>query len=189
MYRTPRKNYIRDYRAARRAEERGDNGMLPLDRRVRPLRLCRKGECRWLKVQCLRLAGPCDLISVPGVETADGLTCETRKYNREANGGKGRFEPCSYLRQPCNRRLYNCPFGYRVQWRCENCNKKVPVGDIYFVRAGLRVSKHRFIRHLQQDATAICGGCLETLRQHRKDDPNYWKRGIGALRSESLFGC
>lgn len=184
MYRRPRKNYIRDYRATRRAEAQGSDLLPQPDRRIRPLRLCQKGECRWLDIQCLRPSGPCPQISVPGIETEEGLNCETRKYNRE----KKRFEPCSYLRKPCNRRLYNCPFGYRTRWRCDECNTAVPIGDIYFVRAGLRVSKHRFVRHLLQDATAICGGCLEKMRTHRKDHPtDYWKSGIGLLRTENLL--
>jgi len=182
MFRPPKKNHRRDYMVRYRRAKKGEDLLPPPDRRIRPLALCQKGECRWLEVQCLRPAGPCDLVAIPSLEGELGACCGTRYYNRQ----KEQYRPCGHLRTPCNRRLQNCPFGHRVWWMCENCGDNVPIGDIYFVQAGLKVTKHRYIARTQKDATAICGGCLEILRQHRKDDPLYWNRGIGALRSENL---
>lgn len=179
MYRKPRNNYMRDYMAKRRQAERGDNLMPPPDRRVRPLSLCQKGECRWLDHQCLRPSGPCPQVSVPGPDCPE-FPFQSRRT--------GQVYRCTYYRSPCNRRLYNCPFGHRIQWRCEECGDWILIGDIHFVHDGLRETKHRFIARTQKDASAICGGCLERLRQHHKDDPRSWLKGIGQLRSESLYG-
>jgi len=86
----------------------------------------------------------------------------------------GKTYPCRYYRAPCSRLLHECPFGFHIHHRCDHCETMTHIGDIHFVHEeaekGLVETKFRYLtgKHIGQDATSLCGGCLDHMKESRK---------------------
>ena len=134
----------------------------PLDRRLRPLKDCKKGHCKWLKPVCLRDPATQDRNPCPFYDDPNSIDCR-----KDLQGSW-----CRHYRAPCNRRFHNCPYGWRIYWRCENCTNLVSIAEIHFVtESGTRPLQEQkmqgSVRYPERQATALCTDCLEQYREHR----------------------
>ncbi len=151
---------MRRLRARRRASD-SHPAEADLDT-LRPLRLCKKGECLRLQGRCIRRGGVCEGAKATDIAGFVFFLC-THKRRSEHHQ---RMMWCQHYRVACRRILSKCPFHYNVHYTCDNCQQPTLIGDNHFITDGGKSRMYEVqSRTLPRGiATALCGTCLSAQR-------------------------